>query len=1065
MINPGYYRHPTLSGDTVIFISEDDLWSVPAAGGVARRLTSNVGAVGRPQFSRDGNWVAFTGTEEGHLEVYVMPATGGPTRRLTWLGSDILTLGWTPDGRSVEFACNVAQPFIRPFQLYTVPRDGGEPQRIPCGPAEAISHGPRGAVVIGRAMGDPARWKRYRGGTTGDLWIDPKGSGEFRRLLKVDGNLAWPMWIGDRVYFVSDHEGEGNLYSCTPAGLGLRRETNHKDFYVRFPGTDGKRISYQCGADLWIFDPRTRKSRKIAVEYHSPRVHRQRKFSDASRFLEDVAVNPEGHSVAVTTRGKSFAMGFWEGPVRQIGAVENARYRFTSWLKDGKALVTVTDAHGDEAIEIHRDGREPQVVAKGREFGRILDFAISPVSDDIAFTNHRFELFHLNLRKGKLNRLDRSRFDRIAGIAWSGDGRWIAYGYWATRSTSQIRVAEVKTGKTHDVTRPDFRDYSPSFDPDGHYLYFLSYRVLDPVYDALYFDLGFPRATRPYAVALQKDLPSPFVAVPKPVVRWNRRVADQPKEPKGPPQTKIDFEGVSGRVIAFPVAEGRYGQVIGMRGKVAYTNYPVEGSLGASWMGGSEPPAKGTLEIWDYDKNKAEAWMSGVTEVRMAPELRTFAVRAGNRIRIIGADEKPKDGPCEPGRDSGWLDLSRIRMAITPEKEWEQMLREAWRLQRDHFWREDMAGIDWNGVYARYRPLLERVNTRGELSDLIWEMQGELGTSHCYEIGGDYRFPPQWRAGFLGADIARGKDGKWRIGRVVRGDSWDADRDSPLARPGVNAQAGEAIVSINGRPVGDRPPGEHLVHRAGQEVSLELENAKRKRRTVIVRTLREEFSLRYRDWVETNRAWVHKRSSGRVGYIHIPNMGPQGYAEFHRYYLAELDSAGLLVDLRNNGGGHVSQLLLEKLARRRIGYDVNRWGVPSPYPSDSPMGPMVALTNEYAGSDGDIFSHCFKLMKLGPLVGKRTWGGVVGIWPRHTLVDGCVTTQPEFSFWFHDVGYGVENYGTDPDIEIENRPQDYASGKDPQLERALEEVERLLRDHPSPVPDFTREGEAHRTSL
>ncbi|MBI2923146.1 MAG: PDZ domain-containing protein [Planctomycetes bacterium] len=1064
-MNPGYYRYPTIAGHAVAFVSEDDLWSVPAAGGVARRLTSNLGAVARPHLSRDGKWLAFTGTEEGHSEVYVMPADGGPARRLTWVGHDTVTLGWDRDGRHVVFASNVGQPFLRPFHLYTVPLDGGPPARIPVGPAEAISHGPRGGVVIGRAMGDPARWKRYRGGTTGDLWVDEKGKGDFRRLIKVDGNLAWPMWIGARVYFVSDHSGTGNLWSCTPAGADLRRETRHPDFYVRFPGTDGRRIVYQCGADLWILDPAKRKPARVPVEYHSPRIQRQRKFADAPRNLEDFALHPEGHSAVVTARGQAFAMGFWEGPVTPVGPAEGVRRRLTRWLRDGKRFLSVSDAGGDEAFELHAPGAPPKVIAKGRDIGRVLDVAVSPARDEAAFSNHRYELFHLDIAKGKLKRLDRSAYDRIAGISWAPDGRWIAYGFNSTRQTSQIRIAEVKTGKVREVTSPDFRDYGPSFDPDGKYLYFLSYRVLDPVYDAFYFDLGFPRGTRPYLATLRKDVTSPFVPLPKPVVRWNRRLVDQPKERDPLAPVEIDFDGIGSRLVTLPVGEGRYGQIFGMRGKVAYTNYPVEGSLGSNWAGGGEPPAKGSLEIWDYDKNKAENWVGGVTEVRIAGDLRTFAVRSGNRIRIVGADEKPKDGPAEPGRDGGWLELGRIRVPVSPEREWEQMLREAWRLQRDHYWREDMSGVDWKGILARYRPLLDRVSTRGELSDLIWEMQGELRTSHCYEIGGDYRWPPQYRQGFLGADFERARDGRWRIARLVRGDSWDPDRDSPLARPGVNARPGEAVVAVNGQAVGKGTPAELLVNRAGQEVSLDLENGKGKRRTVTVRTLREEFSLRYRAWVEANRAKVHRDSAGRVGYVHIPNMGPPGYAEFHRYYFAEVDRPGLLVDLRNNGGGHVSQLLLEKLARRRLGYDVNRWGAPAPYPSDAPMGPMVALTNEYAGSDGDIFSHCFKLMKLGPLVGKRTWGGVVGIWPRHSLVDGCVTTQPEFSFWFHDVGYGVENYGTDPDIEVENRPQDHVAGKDPQLDRALAEVERLLRENPPLVPEFAADGEVRKTRL
>ncbi|MFN8547884.1 MAG: hypothetical protein U0527_07960 [Candidatus Eisenbacteria bacterium] len=648
-----YHRFPTIAGDTVVFVSEDDLWSVSASGGTARRLTDNQGLCARPVLSRDGKWLAWTGTEEGHSEVYVMPAGGGVARRLTWMGADVITLGFSADGRTIEFASNAGQPFLKPMRLYSIEREGGEARQIACGPAEAISRGPRGAVVIGRAMGDPARWKRYKGGTTGDLWVDRRGNGEFERLIKLNGNLAWPMWVADRIWFVSDHEGEGNLYSVKPDGTGLRRETKHADFYVRFPQTGGKRIVYQCGADLWVFDPKNRRARKIAVECGSPRAQRARKFVDADRYLEGATLHPAGHSVAVTTRGKAFTMAFWEGPVRRVGTEENARYRFTRWLRDGSTLLTVTDAHGDEAIELHREGKAPELLTKGLYLGRVLQLELSPASDEVAFTNHRYELYHLDLTKKKLKRLDHSPFERVAGLSWSNDGRWLAYGYPTSEATSQIRVVEVKTGKARGDAA-GLRDHSPTFDPDGRYLAFLSYRVFDPVYDALYFDLGFPRGTRPYLLTLRADGINPFVPQPRALVDQKRRASDQAKGASAAPKFEIDFAGIQDRVVAFPVAEGRYDQIFALRGKVAFTNFPIEGSLGSSWSSGGEPLAKGTLELWDFTKNQSEFWMGGITSVELGPDLRTLLVRAGNRLRVVGADEKPKENEAAArGRTAG----------------------------------------------------------------------------------------------------------------------------------------------------------------------------------------------------------------------------------------------------------------------------------------------------------------------------------------------------------------------------------------------------------------------------
>jgi tricorn protease len=387
------------------------------------------------------------------------------------------------------------------------------------------------------------------------------------------------------------------------------------------------------------------------------------------------------------------------------------------------------------------------------------------------------------------------------------------------------------------------------------------------------------------------------------------------------------------------------------------------------------------------------------------------------------------------------------------------MYDEAWRLQREHFWHPEMSGVDWNRVRERYLPVLERVGTRTEFSDLMWEVQGELGTSHCYELGGDYLPSPNWRQGFLGADVDfNRRSGRWEIRSIPRGDSWNTAARSPLAAPGLNLAPGDGIVAVGGELVDKSvSPDERLVNMADRNVRLTIGRRRaRKTETITVRALDSESPLRYRDWVEGNREHVHEATRDRVGYVHIPDMGPAGYAEFHRYYNPESDKDGIIIDVRFNRGGHVSQLLLEKLLRRRIGYDISRWSEPLPYPESAPMGPMVALTNEYAGSDGDIFCHAFKLLGLGPLIGKRTWGGVVGIWPRTALVDGTITTQPEFAYWFTDVGYSVENYGTDPDIEVDIRPQDYAAGKDTQLERGLKEIQNIIREKGATRPDFDR---------
>ena len=1248
----GYYRFPTIHNEMIVFVSEDDLWSVGLSGGLARRLTSNLGEVTYPMLSPDGEWLAYVGQEEGAAEVYVTPAAGGRARRLTYLSSGCRVLGWMPDGQNIIFTSNYGQVVNSEYALFRVDREAtnGAVTSLPYGPARAITFGPAGQVVLGRYTGDPARWKRYRGGTAGHLWIDRTGNGQFERFLTdLPGNIASPMWItpqtgtnvdGGRIFFVSDHEGIGNLYSTQPDGSDLRRHTDHEGYYVRNPSSDGQRIVYHVGADIFVYDVTEDHETRVTIEFHSPRVQRNRKFVDATRYFDGARIHPTGKAIAVTTRGKAFAFYNHDGPVLQYGKRDGVRYRLPEWMNDGHGMVLISDDPGEEALEIHDiDPNVPMRRLEGLDMGRAVSLKVSPTQDKAAITNHRHELLLVDLKTGDLSVVDHSPHRLIAGVDWSPDGRWLAYGYGTTVKTTEIRLyrlpdpdaedATYHAGSIHTVTRPVLHDVRPAFDPDGKFLYFLSYREFNPVYDSLHFDLGFPWGMRPYLVTLRADVANPFD--PRPELE-NEESADkddddnddddddddrenddaedegaengdpesddeegddegdddgydgsddddyiddpddeehpedeeedreedtddgdtddgdddspdegdedddnpddlmpslrraetaggelQPVNKSGTEPTtngaaapakekakkaqngtrplRIDLEGIERRVVAFPVPDGRYGQIAGVANKAIFTAMAVQGSLdnGEEWDDEAEADF-GILRAYNFKEYKTETLAENVSWFELSRNRKKLLYAGSRRLRVIPAGEK---APGESGhpRKSGWIDLHRVKVAVNPPSEWEQMFREAWRLQRDHFWTEDMSQVDWQTVYYRYFPLIERVSTRSEFSDLMWEMQGELGTSHAYESGGDYRqLRPYYGQGFLGASFAWDAEvGGYRLGEILIGDPWNRRATSPLAAPGVDVRPGDVLLAINGQRLNEQiGPAQLLMNLAGHEVLLTLaprpkpgkpngkEDAsnpqhKQKKnknqpspeqnhqqqpddepRSVIVRALHSESGARYRAWVENNRKQVHEATGGRVGYVHIPDMGANGYAEFHRGYLAEVHRDGLIIDVRYNGGGHVSQLILEKLARRRIGYDLSRWGGLSPYPADSVAGPIVALTNESAGSDGDIFCHSFKLLKLGPLIGKRTWGGVIGIWPRHTLVDGTVTTQPEYSYWFEDVGWNVENYGTDPDIEVDIRPQDYIARRDPQLERAIEESQRLLEAAPIRRPDVTQ---------
>ncbi|PSO05740.1 hypothetical protein B9Q13_01000 [Candidatus Marsarchaeota G2 archaeon ECH_B_SAG-G16] len=1034
-----YILYPTIHERKLAFVAEDDLWLAelpedPEREIVARRITNALGVVSNPRFSPDGRYIAFRllqGSELQVAEVYTIPVEGGIAKRLTYFGSVSTNVaGWTPDNK-VVVSTDAKKPFRTWSELWKIDPEGGAPEPLPYGRANMIVFGER--IVLGRNCYDLTYWKRYKGGARGKLWIQQPNGG-FKKL-ELNGNINSPMWVNGRVYFVSDHEGVGNLYSVNPEGDDLRRHTNHKEYYVRNANSDGLRIVYHVAGYVYLFEPLTEKERRLKIKVLLSGKHSSPRFVDPARFMEEFTLHPKGHTISVTTRGKSFVMGNWEGPVLKLSQDKKAeRLRLSRFLSTGHEVVAVSDETGEERL-VFFDLKTGERTLLDFDFGHIESLKCSPKKRRVALTNNRFELWLVDFEQKppKSTLLDKSEYGVISDVDWSPDGEWLAYSFPENLHASSIRLA-CASGKVVRVTTPTSSDFSPSFDPEGKYLYYLSRRSLDPVYDKLVFDLSFPKPVKPFLVVLKKGEPSPFTSVPQ------LSVEEQSAKEQA---FSIDIEGLENRIEAFPVEEANYVKIWGsQKGRVFLLSFPVEGAI-KYWLFSKAKPG-GVIEVFDISTRSKEVFLSGVSDFEGSMDRSTVAIRVSDKIRVVSALEKPQEQPpSEFSKKTGWVDLSRIKPLIDPRLEWKQMLRETWRLMRENYWREDLSGVDWNAIYERYSKLVERVSTRFELSDVIRELQGEMGTSHAYEIGGDLMTGDAQPVGGLGIEHRWASDG-YEITRFYVGDPANEGERSPLLSAGVDAQLGDKIVAINGITLTkELTPEAALWNIAGELVTLKLKRGD-KVWDVVVRTLRDERQLIYRAWVERNRRYVHEKSKGRLGYVHIPDMGPRGFAEFNRLFPLETEKDGLIVDVRFNGGGHVSQLILEKLMRKRIGYDKPRRGKPEPYPSDSVKGPIVVITNEQAGSDGDIFTHSFKLLSLGPVIGTRTWGGVIGINPRISLVDGTFVTQPQFAFWFKDVGWGVENYGTDPTIEVEITPEDYMQGRDPQLDRAIEEALKLL---------------------
>ncbi len=1097
----GYLRSPDLHGDTVVFTAEGDLWLSSLSGGVARRLTTHVGTESLAAFSPDGQWVAFTGSYDGNSDVFVVSASGGEPRRLTWHPSSDRVLGWSPDGKQVSFLSNREQPHGS-TEIFAVPFRGGDPQKLPLGWAADLDVDPdSGRWAFTRTHGG-GTWKRYRGGSAQTIWVGHPEKEDFQQVTTFEGMNAHPMWHGGRVYLLCDQGGTANLWSMAPDGSDRRRHTDFGKWDARSlsMAPDG-RIVFTLAADIHLFDPKNDSERTLSIQLPSDRLLTRSRYPQAVRDLTFFDLSPEGDRVMVTTRGEVFSVPVKEGVTLPVTRGSGARERSAVFGPDGEQIAYITDEPGEEEIRtLDAWGRGgPRVVKKAGDSGWHFTPAYSPDGKFLAYGDQTQSLYLVPVEGGNPRLVDRCENGEIRDYDWSPGGRWLAYSKSHGTGYRSVYVYDTVEGKVHRITGDDTHDFGPSWDPDGRYLGFLSDRATNPLLGDRDFQNVNIRPSKMYLALLRDDVENPFTphaGLPpkdddsedeeaeeseeegesegaeesddadsedkeddakegsgdskdkakgkgKSDKKSNGKKGKDDKKPKKDP-IEIHFEGLDDRIIAMPVPAGDYRSLLLTKGGALYRSRPVRG------MAPEGPGGSSDLMLFDYESKKSNTFVSGAGGFATSANAEKIAIWKDRQIYVVSTASPPgKLGDSK-------VDLSGIVVELDPREEWSQIYYEGWRRMRDFYWDESLGGVDWKAVRDQYATLLPRLSIRDDLRDLMAEMIGELATSHTYVFGGDQGVSvSRVSVGLLGADLRREGDA-FQVERIYRGSPAD-QVSSPLTRPGVNVKEGDYLLAVNHLPFpSDRPFHAMLEGRSRIPVLLtvndkpSLEGA----RDVVVEPMSSDRDLRYSDWVRRNREAVAEQTDGKIGYIHIPDMSTGGLVEFNTWFYPQLRKEGMVVDVRWNGGGFVSQMILERFRRHVLSFDRSRGGSVDYYPSMTLNGPFVVLTNEHAGSDGDIFPAAVQLEELAPVIGKRSWGGVVGIRMDKRFVDGGMLSEPEFAWWDPKLGWELENRGVDPDIVVENMPQDVAKDVDAQLARGIQEVLSLHAKNPPVEPEF-----------
>jgi tricorn protease len=1108
-------RFPDIYKDKIVFMYGGDLWLASSSGGDARRITSDAGRELFPKFSPDGKWIAFTGQYDGNFNVYVMPAQGGQPRQLTFyqgaaaplsdrMGIHNEVVTWFPDSKRILFLSRRDASNGWTKRPFSVSIDGGLPEPLPVDQGGLTSFSPDGTKIAYNPIFRNFRtWKRYTGGLAQAIAIYDLKNNTVEDLPHTEWTDSFPMWHGNTIYFSSDRGPDHhlNLYSYDLSSKQVEQLTHFTEFDVMWPSLGPDSIVFENSGYLYTFDLQSKQPTKVTINLPADRDQSMKRWTNAAKNITDFDISPEGKRAVFGARGEVFTVPAKEGSVRNLTRTPGIREKSVAWSPDGRWIGYISDRSGEDELYIAPQdgmGKEQQITSGYKGFKYAPQW--SPDSKKLAWADKDCRLWYVDVSDKRQVQIDQAKYGEILNYSWSPDSKWVAYDKNAENLYSVVHLYSLADSKITPVTTSMTNSFSPVFDPDGKYLYFLSDRDFNEVLGNVDFEFSNPKTTRIYLVTLRADEPSPFQplsdetqikkeenkdellttpgkepgkAAAKAETKGKKKGdeskdakesaksegaktdgsksdKDKKDEKEKPKEFRIDLNGISSRVVALPIEPAVINSYLTAKGFIFYSTTPVQG------LSGPIPGESPAIHVYDLKERKDKVLIDGVQRFALSFDGSKVLYEAdgGSYGHTYGIIDAKADSPKKIG--DGALNLGGMKVQIDPSAEWKQIFNEVWRQERDYFYEAAMNGVDWEKVRDKYAQRLPAVADRYTLTYILGEMIGELSNSHTYVGGGDYPDLHPVNVGLLGVDFeADQAAGMYRFKKIYAGENWDQQTRSPLTEPGVTVKEGDYLIAVNGRPLRTpQDPYELFVNTVNENVTLTV-NSKPSEdgsHTVQVKPVSDENSLRELAWVESNRKKVDAASNGRIGYVYLPDMGGPGLNEFVKQYFPQIRKEGMIIDVRYNGGGFVDQLIFARLRRVLAGMGSNRnWesGTVPPVVFD---GAMACITNHYAASDGDIFSYYFKYYKLGPLIGERTWGGVRGIRGQMPLMDGGYITRPEAARYDLNSKWVIENRGVQPDIVVENRPDLVVKGQDPQLEKAIDVVMKEIQANPKKLP-------------